>query len=526
MTKYDLTDLGYKYKGISSTTTYKEKLGPWTIIDIPKDVTNPLPFVKNFIKNIVAVEIPTSLNCNLRCRYCYISDPRFKNKLVTKEQVSNILINLLELFPRFNPDKSIREQNNKSRVFISPWGAEPFANIPTLESAIDFCQEYFPKDYNIGTSTNGTIWNERVENIFKKLFEDEALKVIQVSLDGPQDIHDFQRPDYKGEGSYDLIHNFCQNLHNLGKSYNLEQRPYSFCSTIHLIDDKFSENWVKAAKFFSEPNKWYTSLPVMPSRMSGEDLSREDHIEKFIEAQKLMYELILERAKEGITVIDFYTYKLFSKSASIRSRNSYPYCSALNSQVGIDVDGSLYPCHGPITSPQYKPFLWYGNIFEKVISYKQLMRNFSYQYGTLCTKGKCNTCPLYIYADGSICWSCPSHNLALTGEPSTDSTLKCIAFNESFKYWVAIAKLTIENPRLLNIPKDWYNCIDVPKTPNKKIPVTYNNMHFSNSYDGLITKALDKWFGQSKDHEDIQLIDSWWIFDNFKEKCSNDTNKV
>jgi uncharacterized protein len=517
MTKYDLPDLGYKYKGVSSIPSYKTKLGPWTIIDIPKDVneTEAINFVKGFINNICAVEIPTSLVCNLRCRYCYVSDPRFKNKQVSTEIVKKILLELRNLFPGFS-------ENRKKDIYLSPWGAEPLANIPTLEVMQEFGREFYPNSYHLSTSTNGTIWNDRLKNLFSKLIDDGAFSSIQVSLDGPKELQDYQRPDFKGNGSYDKIESFCKNLFNLAKEKGLKNRPYSFCSTIHLVDDKFEENWSKAARFFSEPNQWYTNIPHMPSRMSGEDLSKEEDINKFINAQKLMYEVVLERAEQGITFLDFYTMKLFSKSSSIRSRNAFPYCSALNTQIGVDIDGSLYPCHAPITSPQYKAFMWYGNLFEKIISYKQLMRNYSYQYGTLWTKGKCKSCPIYQFADGNICWSCPGHNLAISGEPSIDSALKCIAFQESFKYWIAIAKITLDNPNLANIPKNWFNDIKVPDNlPNKKTPVNYGTMHYDCDYEGLTVKALDKWFGHNPDHEKIQLIDDWWVFDNFKEICDN-----
>ncbi len=530
--KYDLTDIGYKYKGIASVKSKTLKLGPWTITDVPEDIDNDkvLSFVKNFLNNIVALEIPTSLVCNLRCRYCYIDDPRMKNKKVSSEQVTELLDTCSEIFPGLSKDEETRKTVGRGKVYLSPWGAEPFMNIPTLEAMYEFGHKYYGKEkYVMSTSTNGTIWNKRAEMLFRNLIKDKAFSSIQVSLDGPKQLQDYARPTVDGKGTYDKIKEFTSHLNELAKELDIKRRLYTFCSTIHLIDDEFADNWIDAAEFFSEPGVWHTTLPTLPMRMSGEDMANDEHIKKFVDAQRRMLELVIRKAKEGITVVDFYTYKLFGNT-SAHSRNAFPYCSALNSQIGVDFDGSLYPCHGPITSPEYKPFLWIGNVFDKVISYKLLFRNFSYQYGTLWTRGKCTTCPLYNFATGNVCWSCPAHNLAMTGEPSTDSILKCIAYTESFKYWIQIAKITLSNPVLDDIPSPrtcpspdasslWFNDLpelDYSEFTNKKLDVIDPRSHFEMEYDGMIANAVEKFDIMKRDEAGyLQFVDNWWKFDNY-----------
>jgi len=524
MNKYDLPDIGIKYKGVASVPTRTIEWCGLNIIDVPVDVPDQeaISFVKNFINNIVALEVPTSLVCNLRCVYCYIDDPRMKNKYVTRDQVFKILDNASEMFPGLSKDENIRKSISRSRkdakVYLSPWGAEPFMNIPTLEMMYEFAHEYYGKNnYELSTSTNGTIWNKRVEQFFTNLYNDGAFKDIQISLDGPKWLQDKARPHANGQGSYDKIEEFSIYLKKLMKSLGYDKKPLHYCSTIHLVDDNFVSNWIAAAEFFSTPNEWFTSLPVLPMRMSGEDMQNEDHVQKFVEAQRLMADLVKKRAKQGITVCDFYTFKLFG-NISAHSINAFPYCSALNTQIGIDIDGSIYPCHGPVTTPSYKPFLWFGNVFEKVISYRQLFRNFSYQYGTLWTRGKCTTCPLFNFASGNLCWSCPAHNLAITGEPSIDSAVRCVAYNESFKYWVEIAKITLDNPILKDIPYDWYNdsTLNMKEFKNKKIKVLRDKMHFDMEYDAMMANAISRFdIMERRDAGKFGMVDSWWTFDDF-----------
>jgi len=524
--KYDLTILGFDYKGVASSNESKKiNVDGWEITNIPddSDIKYVEKFIREFISDIVAIEIPTSLVCNLRCNYCYISDPRMKNKDVDEKNVNQILELSSQMFPSLSKDKKIRQRNNKkTKVYFSAWGAEPFTNTKTLNSLYEFGHEYYGKnEYEISLSTNGTILNDNVKKIISNIIDDNAFQSIQISLDGPEYLQNHQRPFLNKKGSFDAVKNFCSFLLDLQREKELKSRLYSFCSTIHLIDDNFSENWRNAAKFFSEPNTWHTALPVLPMRMSGEDLSNKNHINKFIYAQKEIFEVIKERAKQGVTVLDFYSNKIFG-NISCRSKNAFPYCSALNTQIAVDIDGNLYPCHGPITSPLYKPFLYFGNLFEKTISYKQLMRNMNYQYGILWGLGKCEKCPLHVYGTGNICWSCPPHNLALTGEPSMDSPLKCVAYAESFKYWIAIAKMAFGEQHLEHIPNnEWFNDIEVNYNEFKnKILVKnpHNNMHFDMNYNGIIDKALQRYEVEEKYHNygDKKYISSWWDFDNFK----------
>lgn len=524
MTKYDLSDIGYRYKGIASIPSKTIKCGSWEIIDVPIDVRDEDAgrFTSNFINGICAVELPTSLICNLRCRYCYIDDPRMKNKKVSKESIEKILISLTSLFPGFSPSKQQRIDRNsstakKSMVYFSPWGAEPFCNIDTLETIQNYAFDVYGKgEYQLHTSTNGTIWNGRIETFFQNLLNDEAFRSIQISLDGPEDLQNKQRPFLNGSPSFDKVRLFVENLERIKKENNLSRRLHSFCSTIHLQDENFVNNWIDAADFFSTPQQWHSVLPFIPMRMSGEDMQSEEHINRFIEAQRKMVELVKSKVLKGIPVIDFYTSKLFG-GYSNRSRNAFPYCSALNTQIGVDLDGCLYPCHGPVTSPMYKPFLWFGNLFEKIISYKQLFRNFSYQYGTAWTRSRCAECPVEKYSTGNICWSCPSHNLAMTGEPSMDSVIRCIAYAESFKYWVQIAKMNIDNPVLKNIPECWFNeVVNLPEIKNK-LKAIDEKYHFDLNYNGMIQKGVSKFILQEPCHL-IDQTTTWWEFDNYNTK--------
>jgi len=516
MVRYGLEDVGYFYKGAATNKSYSLKVNGWNIIDIPEDI--PKERVESeisiFLDGIKALEIPTSLMCNLRCKYCYVDDPRMKNKVVPKEVVTRILEEVSKSLPHFDPNKERRE-NGKDKVHISPWGAEPFMNVSTLEAIYEFCNSAYGKNnYVMGTSTNGTIWSDRIAQLITNIVKDGALNELQISLDGPPEVQNRYRPHTDGKGSFNDIEKFYYNFSHLMGDLKVKDKKHHFCSTIHLQDPEFSKMWAMSAEFFSEPNKWWSSMPSLPMRMSGEDMYGMEEINRFIDAQRLTLEVVKERAKQGITIVDFYTSKLFC-SIDCKSKNAFPFCSAMNSQIGIDLDGSMYPCHGAITTPKYKPFMWFGHLFDRTISYTAYKRNIHYQYGSIWNRAKCTSCPIYHFTTGNVCWSCGPHNLAVSGEPSFDNIFKCLAYIESYKYWVAIAKISVNNPILDEIPSAFLSEV-VNIDSNRKLDVMRKDMHFDRNYDGLIANAIRKVeCCDCPNIEDMYYSDEWWNFDDF-----------
>ena len=516
MRKYDLTDLGFHYKGAATAKFTNFMLGPWKVIEVPFDVDVEVAKeeISRFLNKICALEIPTSLRCNLRCSYCYIEDPRMKNKDVSKNSVNDILKRASTIFPKLMKENV----TEKEKVHVSPWGAEPFMNIDTLETVYEFCHNTYGKGkYMVGTSTNGTIWSDRISNFFTNLIKDDAIEQLQISLDGPPEVHDRYRRYANGNPSFKDIEKFTFKFRSLMASLGVNKKIDHFCSTIHLTDKFFPEIWRDTADFFSTPDKWWSTFPFLPMRMSGENMDNNLEIERFIKAQFLTAKLSKSKQEKGIKVVDFYTARLFGE-ISCKSKNAFPYCSAMNTQIGVDIDGSMYPCHGAITTPTYKPFLWFGNIFDGVLSYQKIIRNIHYQFGSILTRAKCSSCPVYNFSSGNICWSCAAHNLAMSGNPLIDNINKCIAYSESFKYWVQIAKMNINNPILDEIPIDvWFgNGMDSINPSDNLIESRRENMHYDRNYDGFIMKAIDKFTGILP-NDNIQYVDEWWKMDNYLE---------
>ena len=417
---------------------------------------------------------------------------------------------IMEAFPVF--------QRTDREVYVSAWGAEPFADI---ESTKTFFQEFEKarggKNLKFHCSTNGTILQDEVFSFLEHLIKNKMLTNLQVSLDGPAHIQNRNRPLAGGGPSYDRVIKFIDTVARIAGDH----RFVSFCSTINLDSDTFVQDWLDCIDFFGNPDTPFFR-PVLPMRMSGEDIN-ENNLDTFVEAIERGTERIGEIVERtGVGLVDFYTGKLFG-NPSCRSHNAFCYCSALNTQVGIDIDGSIYPCHGPITTPWYKPWLWIGNVEERTISYRALMNALNAMYASQ-FKGRCRSCPVYQYGADVVCWSCPPHNLAVSGEPCTDTIWKCIALQRTFKYFVRQADWSIkQNTTQPLIPRGtWYAGEREPLRATKA-PLVYKwEYHFDPNFDNNLAIAVGKFRNCTRCQDTFDLYDGWWQFDNFRQQTKQE----
>ena len=158
------------------------------------------------LKRPFAVIVRCSEICNYLCSYCYA------------EHNSNVPI---------MPIKTARSIIEKVLEYVSPrrrvhfvWhGGEPlFAGFDFFEKVMDICNEY--KNYSIKNSiqTNGSLLTQE--------FTEFCIKnniSISLSLDGPEEIHNSNRKDKKGKGTF----NKTLRAINILKKYNL--KVYCVC---------------------------------------------------------------------------------------------------------------------------------------------------------------------------------------------------------------------------------------------------------------------------------------------------------
>jgi len=412
---------------------YSAQAEKFTLTNIPKDIseTHAIKVFQAWQSNICAVEIPASLTCNLDCKYCYITDKWLKNIYVSPHDVRKILVSVKD---RLFIDKTQPKT-------ITPWGAEPFANLDTLEVVFDFAEE---EGYNLGTSTNGTILNERSMKLLERMVKNTNIKKeLQISLDGPKHIQDKYRCTYSGEGTFDRVMDFISYLHDLDMKYRDGKRSYICCSTIFL-GDRTKEEYLNAIEFFGDKSNYLVFSDTMPMRIVNHVLYTSQYRDIFIDTMEAAIDLLSKKSDENkMYMEDFYI------ALSTRKERHYvcdhPFCSAMHSHVAIDLDGSMYMCHSPITSPSIKPQFWFGNLFEGTIDYRAWVKNLDMFSCKMVTYDICRKCEI-VRDNGcsNVCLDCPANYVAIDGLPINYDPYRCQAMRHMYPQW---KKYMIETDR-------------------------------------------------------------------------------
>jgi uncharacterized protein len=137
----------------------------------------------------LAYTVVTSLGCNFDCPYCFES----KHPSLLKPEVADALAGVLE-----------DSLPNISRLSVTWMGGEPLLGSPQLldlsDRFISVCDAN-DKEYSASIITNG--WYLTAE--MARALDARRVRSAQVTIDGPPDIHDVNRPHRSGGPTFTRI---------------------------------------------------------------------------------------------------------------------------------------------------------------------------------------------------------------------------------------------------------------------------------------------------------------------------------
>ncbi|AJY77370.1 radical SAM/SPASM domain-containing protein [Paenibacillus beijingensis] len=135
--------------------------------------------------------IPSFL-CNLACPYCFEGDLTKASPRMTKEMIDSA----------FDMIPTLQElHDNEGQPYITLFGGEPFLDIPAQREAVEYIMKNaYERNYPITAVTNG-VQLDRYIPLLKKY----EIREIQVSLDGPPEIHNQRRIFRGGKPTFHLI---------------------------------------------------------------------------------------------------------------------------------------------------------------------------------------------------------------------------------------------------------------------------------------------------------------------------------
>ena len=142
---------------------------------------------------LITMVLDVAQDCNLRCRYCYADGGSYgaEPRLLDTETARKAVRHLIEA------------SAEQKEVTLILFGGEPLLNMPAVKAAVEELEKQAAladKKAVVSLTTNGTLLNaETVAYLHKHKVS------VALSLDGPIDLHDANRSDACGKGTYNKI---------------------------------------------------------------------------------------------------------------------------------------------------------------------------------------------------------------------------------------------------------------------------------------------------------------------------------
>ena len=326
-------------------------------------------------------------NCNLRCGYCFT----FFNKDYKRKNLS--LKTGTEIIDWIFKD----EISQSDTIDLNWWGGEPFVKFDLMKQLTDYALNKSSKTgkrLSVGGTSNVTLWTPEIVD-----WMDKHRAYFMMSIDGPKDIQDLNRPcAVKGESSWDMIE---KNL------------PY-IMKKIPFIGSRMSPTPQHVHRM-SETFKMLYEKYNIKSQMFSPVHELEWTKEKLEEAKRqlmIISDMIIEKRLKG----QRFDVKHLDDGARIiesgKQHAEFP-CGAGRFYVGISTRGMIYPCHrfNKYNNGSDKNATLIGNIYDGITNpeFRNKFINWhSNPFPEKCTKD----CELY----GNLCdMACYAVSYDLTG---------------------------------------------------------------------------------------------------------------
>lgn len=263
-------------------------------------------------------------DCCLNCSYCYQQNKG--HRMMTKEIAKTCIDRLFQLYDE-NIEDSIINHHAKG-IIIDFIGGEPFMNI----DIISYTSKYFLNEcinknhqwltnfrFNIGT--NGILYFE--DKVQEYLNEFKDLISLNITIDGPKELHDSCRKDYNGLGSFDKAF----------AAYNAWKElsgPPSTKVTIAPENLKYVDQIVNF--FIKNGSEDINANPIYEHQWT-------------IDEAKLYYIQLKKLADSFLSSQNIHT-NIFNAlwCRPMLSTDNNNWCGGTGNMLAFDPDGNAYPC--------------------------------------------------------------------------------------------------------------------------------------------------------------------------------------
>ncbi len=260
-------------------------------------------------------------DCNLRCTYCYADGGTYGAVpcLLAPETARKAVRYLLD------------NSGDRENVTLIFFGGEPLMNMPAVKAATSEALAYgrtLGKQVHFSLTTNGTLLDPEIIDFLRV----HRISVA-VSMDGPGDIHDRNRPDENGKGSYGEI------VSRLGPL--LKDSPAPVAARVTLAP----EQWHRVVEVFDHlMGLGFHEVGIAPvSPVSKALMPTESQDAALLEGFGELARRFVEHARNGQVMPFSNVLDLLGRIHLGQTKTVS--CGAGLGYMAVDAKGGFFPCH-------------------------------------------------------------------------------------------------------------------------------------------------------------------------------------
>lgn len=231
----------------------------------------------------LSLTLAPTVSCNFACSYCFEEHPK---RHMSEADIENI---------RAYVDANLREGEYLS---VTWFGGEPLAKFPvikTLNTLFNQISSERDCDYTQSIITNGSLLTE--ERI--AYFHDQGnLQYVQITLDGPQDVHDTRRPTALGRGTFERI---METLRRIEGRLPVALRVNVDLSNLDRVPDLIDR--IAGEPFASSVSMYFGHVVSYTEACDDQTSQNELSVEEFADCEaKLMFRILQAGMRPAVSL--------------------------------------------------------------------------------------------------------------------------------------------------------------------------------------------------------------------------------
>ena len=353
---------------------------------------------------------PTGAMCNLDCKYCFYSS---KKELYSEEDLK-MSDRVLEEYIR----QYIGANENPEVTFAWQGGEPTLMGIDFFIKAIQFQEKYKKPGMQIFNTiqTNGTLLNDEWCEFFR-----ENNFLVGISIDGPQEFHDFYRKDKKGDSTFNQVIYGLKLMQKHGVDFNI-------LATVNRVN---ADHPLEVYRFFKDQikAKYIQFVPIveLENRNSKEEFKVSDESVLPEQYGKFLSTIFDEWVKHDVGIIFVQIF-----DAALASWVNYPqsvclFAPTCGTASIIEHNGDIYSCDHFVDLDHLL-----GNIMETPLE-ELMLSDEQYLFGQAKKDElpiQCIQCNLKFACQGA----CPKHRFYNDFNGKSGLNYLCSSYKEFFSH--------------------------------------------------------------------------------------------